>query len=78
MLHICQQSAFAVWGKKKKKEGWPAERGDCTPLFCPHKAPSGVLQPSLGHPAQGRCRAVVASPKKGHEEDWSTFPMKKG
>ena len=41
--------------------------GDSVPLLCSREAPSGVLHPVLGLPAEGGHGAVGAGPEGGHE-----------
>jgi len=46
-------------------------------LICPHEAPSVVLSPGLGAPAQGRCKGVGSRrvPQRW-SESWSTSRVK--
>ena len=42
------------------------EGGDCAPLLSSCEAPSGVLHPGPGPPAQGGHGALGAGPEEGH------------
>lgn len=45
------------------------EGGDCSSLLCPCEAPSRVLCPVLGPPAQEGCGAVGVGSEQGHRDD---------
>jgi len=63
-LLICQ-----IYNILNKSKG-----GDCPPLLCLCKAPSGVLCPALGPPVPEGCGSG-GGPQRW-SEDWSTSPMK--
>jgi len=49
---LAARKANCVLSCINKKGGQQGEGGDCAPLLCLREAPSGVLRPSLGPPAQ--------------------------
>ena len=62
---LAAQRAICVLGGIKKGVAKQGEGGDCAPLHSSCEAPSGVLRPGLGPPAQEGHGAVGAGPEKG-------------
>ena len=56
-------------GLLQKRGGQHEEGGDCPPLLCLCEAPSRVLRPGVGPPAQEECKAVGGGPEDGHKDD---------
>jgi len=67
----CQEGQWYL-GVHKKERGQQVEGGSPPPLLCPSEAPSGVLCPVLGSPAQERRGATGESPVEGYKDDEGT------
>jgi len=53
----------------RKRGGQQGERGDCPPLLCPCKSPSGVLCPGLELSVEEEFGVVGADAEKGRDDD---------
>lgn len=70
-LDISQQFVLAASkaNSNQKRAGSRERKGIVVPLALPFEAPSGILCPGLGHPAQERIGAVGVCQEDGHEDD---------
>ena len=63
---LVAQKANGILGCIRRAVTSREREGIVLPLLCPCEAPSGVLRPGLGPPAQEGRGALGAGPEEGH------------
>ena len=72
----CSPQSHLCPGLHKKKDGQQDNTGDCPPLLCPCKVPSGVLREGLGSPVQEGWGVIGGSAEVGHKDNqWAGAPL---